>query len=292
MSSPVLEVDGLRKEFPILRGAVLRRRAGAVSAVRNVSFSLGERDTLALVGESGSGKTTVARCLVRLVEPTAGRVAFGGEDVAGYGRRGLRQLRRRMQLIFQDAYGSLDPRQPLREAIAEPLRVHGLASGRAAERARVAELLALVGLSSHHAHRYPHALSGGERQRAALARSLACEPRVLILDEPLSALDVSIRAQLLNLLADLQAKLGLSYLLIAHDLSIVRYLARRVAIMCEGEIVELADRDALFAAPQHPQTRMLLEAVPMPDPDREQRRRRERLEALGRRGGQNHRRSG
>jgi ABC-type oligopeptide transport system ATPase subunit len=277
MSGPLLEVEGLTKEFPIIRGAVLRRRVGVVCAVRDVSFSLGERDTLALVGESGSGKTTVARCLVRLAEPTAGRITLGGRDVRGYGRRDLRELRRRMQLIFQDAYGSLDPRQTVHEAIAEPLRVHGLASGRASERARIAELLALVGLSPRHLDRYPHALSGGERQRAALARSLACEPRLLILDEPLSAVDMSIRAQLLNLLADLQETLGLSYVLIAHDLSIARYLARRVAIMRAGEIVELADRDALFTAPRHPQTRALLEAVPVPDPEREKARRRARM---------------
>jgi oligopeptide/dipeptide ABC transporter ATP-binding protein len=274
MTEELLRVEDLVKAFPVTRGAVLRRTVGLARAVDGISFSIREGETLGLVGESGSGKTTVARCLLRLVEPTSGRIEFRGENLVSCDRKALRRFRRQIQIVFQDPHGSLNPRMSVFDLIAEPLRFHGLARGRPALRRRVEELLELMGLAGEHGRRYPHAFSGGQRQRIAIARALASEPKLLILDEPVSALDVSIRAQILNLLEDLQGELGLSYLFIAHDLSLVRHICDRVCVMYLGKIVETADRDTLFEAPQHPYTQALLSAVPLPDPRKERSRRR------------------
>jgi oligopeptide/dipeptide ABC transporter ATP-binding protein len=274
VSTPLLEVRDVRKAFPIVRGRSLRRSIGEIRAVDGVSLTLAAGETLGLVGESGCGKSTLARCILRLLEPTAGAVRFGGRDVLASSQRELRNLRREMQIIFQDPYGSLNPRMRVAQLVAEPLRVHAMTGGRHETRARVAELLSLVGLSPEHADRYPHSFSGGQRQRIGIARALASEPKLLILDEPVSALDVSSRAQILALLEDLQARLGLAYLFVSHDLSVVRYISQRVAVMYLGKIVELAPRDDLFGHPRHPYTQALLSAVPVPDPERERRRRR------------------
>jgi oligopeptide/dipeptide ABC transporter ATP-binding protein len=270
----LLEVRDLTKVFPVVRGGAIRRTVGAVRAVDGVSLTIGAGETLGLVGESGCGKSTLARCILRLAEPTAGEVRLGGVDVLACDRRELRSLRHEMQIVFQDPYGSLDPRMTVEQLVAEPLRVHGLAGDRHGRRARVAQLLAMVGLSADHAARHPRAFSGGQRQRIAIARALATEPRLLVLDEPVSALDASTRAQILALLADLQERLGVSYLLVAHDLALVRSVAQRVAVMYLGRIVELAGCDELFDAPAHPYTQALLSAVPIPDPQLERRRRR------------------
>jgi oligopeptide transport system ATP-binding protein len=274
VSAALLEVVDLEKVFPIVRGGALRRTVGAIRAVDGVSLQIAPGETLGLVGESGSGKSTLARCVLRLLEPTAGQIAFDGHDVLACDRRQLRRLRRDMQIVFQDPYRSLDPRMTVEQLVAEPLEVHGLVTGREARRARVAELLELVGLEPAHAARYPRAFSGGQRQRIGIARALATEPKLLVLDEPVSALDSTTRRQVLALLTDLQARLGLSYLFVAHDLSLVRAICSRVAVMYLGRIVEVADRDTLFGAPAHPYTQALLSAVPVPDPVRERARRR------------------
>ena len=262
--SGLLQVEGLAKHYPV-KGGLLGGNGGMVRAVDGVSFSIARGETLALVGESGCGKSTTARLVLRLIEPSAGTVRFDGVEVSG--KAELRALRRRVQVVFQDPYASLNPRLRVGDAIAEPMEVHGV--GNAASRAaRVKELLGLVGLAPFHAQRYPHEFSGGQRQRIGIARALAVQPELVVCDEPVSALDVSIQAQVVNLLKDLQSRLGLSYLFIAHDLAVVRHMADRVAVMYLGQIVETAPKRALFAAPMHPYTRALLAAIPHPDPRR------------------------
>ncbi|HZB90856.1 MAG TPA: dipeptide ABC transporter ATP-binding protein [Stellaceae bacterium] len=264
MTGVLLEVEGLVKHFVAERSLWGRPRA-SVRAVDGVSFSVAEGETLALVGESGCGKSTTGRLVLRLIEPTAGKVAFEGRDIFALSGDAMRALRRELQIVFQDPYASLNPRMTVGDIIAEPLALHGLFP-RAARGRRVAELLGLVGLAPEHARRYPHEFSGGQRQRIGIARALAVEPRLVVCDEPVSALDVSIQAQIINLLQDLQARFRLSYIFIAHDLAVVKHIADRVAVMYLGRIVERAPKAALFAAPRHPYTRALLSAVPLPVP--------------------------
>jgi oligopeptide transport system ATP-binding protein len=267
MSGPLLEVQDLAKHYPVNRGLLLAREVARVRAVDGVSFTLQRGETLALVGESGCGKSTTARLALRLIEPSAGRLYFDGEEISGLGGAALRQIRRRMQIIFQDPFASLNPRMSVGESIAEPMLVHGIGDA-ASRRARVEELLGVVGLAPFHAARFPHEFSGGQRQRIGIARALAVQPELIVCDEPVSALDVSIQAQVVNLLKDLQARFGLSYLFIAHDLAVVKHMADRVAVMYLGRIVEEAPTEALFANPRHPYTRALLAAIPQPDPAR------------------------
>ena len=267
---PLVEVEALSVHFPI-RGGVLRRAVGAVRAVDRVTFRLGAGETLGLVGESGSGKSTTGRAVLRLLEPTSGAVRFQARDLGNMSAGELREKRRQMQMIFQDPYASLNPRLTVEEIVGEPLAIHGI--GRPRERReRVVELLARVGLEPSHASRYPHEFSGGQRQRVGIARALATSPRFIVADEPISALDVSIQAQVVNLLMDLKEELGLTYLFIAHDLAMVRHISDRVAVMYLGRLVEVAGRRAVFEAPRHPYTRALLDAVPVPDPRVESRR--------------------
>jgi len=261
----LLEVTGLVKHFPLRQGLLFGRNLGVVQAVDGVSFAIEAAETLSLVGESGCGKSTIGRTVLRLIEATSGQVRFAGRDVNAMSKSELRHLRREMQIIFQDPYASLNPRMTVGEIVGEPLKIHGLASGETA-RARVRELLEQVGLSAWHERRYPHEFSGGQRQRIGIARALAVEPKLIICDEPVSALDVSVQAQVVNLLKDLQKSLGLSYLFIAHDLSVVKHVSDRIAVMYLGKIVELAPNRSLFSWPRHPYSQALLSAIPVPDP--------------------------
>ena len=270
-ASPLLSVRGLVKEFKVKAVTGLRAVEQTVHAVSDVSFDVGRGQTLGLVGESGSGKSTIGRCVLRLIEPTAGTVQFDGQELVRMGREDLRQLRREMQIVFQDPYASLDPRLTVGSAIAEPLEIHKEPGDHGA---RVSELLELVGLSPDHATRFPHEFSGGQRQRIGIARALALKPRFLVLDEPVSALDVSIQAGVINLMQDLQREMGLSYLFIAHDLSVVRHISDRIAVMYLGKIVEIAESEELHRLPAHPYTGALLSAVPTPDPVAERQRHR------------------
>ncbi len=271
-TDPLLSVRDLQVYFPILTG-VMRRRTGWVKAVDGVSFDIERGETLGLVGESGSGKTTIGRTIVRITQPLGGSITLDGADLLALKGDDLRRRRRKFQMVFQDPYSSLDPRQTVGEILAEPLRVHNLASGKA-RGARIAELLELVGLDASFVERYPHEFSGGQRQRIGIARALAVEPEIIVCDEPISALDVSIQAQVINLLERLQHDLGLTYLFIAHDLAVVRHIADRVAVMYLGKIVEIAPSDQLYAQPLHPYTVALLSAVPVPDARTERSRRR------------------
>jgi oligopeptide/dipeptide ABC transporter ATP-binding protein len=261
--TPLLEVRDLVKEFSRKQG--LFGRGSVVRAVDSVSFTVDEGETFGLVGESGSGKTTTGRCILRLIEPTSGTVRFRGEDVLQFSRARLRQARRDMQIVFQDPYSSLNPRMRIGDIVEEPLIIHKTGP-KAARRARVVELLELVGLDATQLSRYPHQFSGGQRQRIGIARALALNPSLVIADEPVSALDVSVQAQVVNLLMDLQQRLKLTYVFIAHDLRLVRHVCSRVAVMYLGKIVEIADRDTLYATPRHPYTQALLAAAPIPDP--------------------------
>jgi len=264
---PLIEVRNLVKHFPITSGIVLQRQVGAVKAVDDVSFDVRSGETLGLVGETGCGKSTTARLIVRLLEPTSGTVTFEGEDVTGRSGASLKALRREMQMIFQDPYSSLNPRKTVGSIIAEPFVIHGLLSGEGERKRRVQQLMDRVGLNPEHYNRYPHEFSGGQRQRIGVARAIALEPKLLVADEPVSALDVSIQAQVLNLLRELQREMGLTLIFIAHDLSVVRHMCDRVAVMYLGKIAELGDNDALYGFPRHPYTGALLSAVPVPDPE-------------------------
>jgi len=270
----LIKVDNLTKHFPIIRGAIIQRQVGAVQAVDKVSFDIREGETLGLVGESGCGKSTTGRCIVQLIRPTSGKVLYRGKELTQLKGERLRQERRNMQFIFQDPYASLNPRMTVGDIVGEPLDIHGLEKTRKERNERVKVLLRLVGLNPYFINRYPHEFSGGQRQRIGVARALALNPEFIVCDEPISALDVSIQAQVVNLLEELQGRFGLTYLFIAHDLSMVRHISDRTAVMYLGKVVELATRDELYSHPLHPYTQALLSAVPIPDPVIERKRQR------------------
>ncbi|GAA1020440.1 hypothetical protein Aple_088730 [Acrocarpospora pleiomorpha] len=276
MTEPLLSVQGLEKHFPVTKG-LLQRQVGAVKAVDGVSFDVRKGETLGLVGESGCGKTTTGRLITRLIEPTGGKVIFEGHDITHMSQGKIRPLRRDMQMIFQDPYSSLNPRHTVGAIVGAPFKIQGVQTEHGVKKA-VQDILALVGLNPEHYNRYPHEFSGGQRQRIGIARTLALKPKLIIADEPVSALDVSIQAQVVNLLEDLQNELDLTYLVIAHDLSVVRHISDRVAVMYLGKIVELADRKGLYESPMHPYTNALLSAVPIPDPKGKAGRERIRLQ--------------
>ena len=266
MADPLLRVDNLKVHFPVMRGVLWKKQVATVHAVDGVSFTVARGETLGLVGESGCGKSTTGLAVLRMQDSTAGRIEFEGEDITHHDKAQMRPLRQRLQMVYQDPYGSLNPRMKVNRIIGEPLVVHGMATDKAAYDARIAELMRTVGLLPDMADRYPHEFSGGQRQRIGIARALALEPSLIICDEPVSALDVSIQAQVVNVLQELQERLGLAYLFIAHDLSVVRHLCHRVAVMYLGRIVEIADRNALYQEPLHPYTQALMSAVPVADP--------------------------
>jgi oligopeptide transport system ATP-binding protein len=268
----ILRVENLKVHFPLLKGAVIKREVGTIKAVDGVSVALRRGDTLGLVGESGCGKSTTGLAVLRMLAPTAGRILFEGRDITHYDKTRMRSVRRRMQMVYQDPYGSLNPRMKVRSIVGEPLQIHGLDMDSTAYRQRVDDLIAMVGLLPDMAERYPHEFSGGQRQRIGIARALALEPSLIICDEPVSALDVSIQAQVINLFIDLQERLGLTYIFIAHDLAVVRHISDRIAVMYLGRIVEIAGRDDLYKRPLHPYTEALLAAVPVADPEVEARR--------------------
>jgi oligopeptide/dipeptide ABC transporter ATP-binding protein len=265
VSEPLLEIEHLKVFFPIRSGILFDRKVGQVHAVNDVTLSLDEGETLGIVGESGCGKTTLARTIVRLIEPDGGALRFRGSDVTTASRRGLRELRSEVQMVFQDPYASLNPRKRIGQIVAAPLRLHAPKEGMTPEQ-RVREILELVGLNPEHLNRFPHEFSGGQRQRIGVARALIVEPRLIILDEPVSALDVSIQAQVINLLDDLQDELGLSYVFVAHDLSVVRHVSDRIAVMYLGKLMEQSPSEELYTKPIHPYTAALLNAIPIPDP--------------------------
>ncbi|MDP6565201.1 MAG: dipeptide ABC transporter ATP-binding protein [Alphaproteobacteria bacterium] len=277
-AEPLLRVEGLKMHFPVTEGLFMRRTVGHVKAVDGVSFTIAPGETLGLVGESGCGKTTVGRCILRLENPGAGKVVFAGTDIAGMKASEISKLRQDVQVIFQDPFSSLNPRQKIGSIISEPLRVHGIIKDPTKRRERVAELLRICGLNPRFADRYPHEMSGGQRQRVGIARALSVNPKFIVCDEAVSALDVSIQAQVINLLEDLREQFNFSYLFIAHDLSVVRHICHRVAVMYLGKIAELADCDELFDNPRHPYTQALLSAVPVPDPTVEEARSHQILE--------------
>jgi oligopeptide transport system ATP-binding protein len=276
-TTPLVQIHHLKKHFPIHSGLIIQRHVGAVKAVDDVSFDIYQGETLGLVGETGCGKTTVGRTMLRLYEPTSGQIIFEGRDITALRESDLRRTRARMQMIFQDPYASLNPRMTVGSIISAPLDVHGVEKGKQ-KRDHVQDLLRMVGLNPDFVNRYPHEFSGGQRQRIGIARALAVSPALIVCDEPISSLDVSIQAQVVNLLEELQAQLGLTYLFIAHDLSMVRHISNRMAVMYLGKIVELADRDEIYTNSLHPYTQALMSAVPVPDPDIAKARRRVILE--------------
>jgi len=270
-TQPLLAMQGVEKHFELSKGLIVKKKIGAVKAVDGVSLELHEGETLAVVGESGCGKSTLGRLALRLLDPTGGRILYRGQDIGALSKREMRALRREMQIIFQDPFASLNPRLTVADTLGEPLNVHRIATG-AKRKERIEELLRLVGLSPWHMVRYPHEFSGGQRQRIGIARALAGDPKLIVCDEPVSALDVSIQAQVINLLMDLQRRFGLAFLFISHDMAVVKHVSHRVAVMYLGQLVEVADKADLFARPRHPYTQALLSAVPLPEPGAVRRR--------------------